>query len=87
MLRGDHVGVLGDHDVAVASGLLLAAMFFATSLALTMMAGGGAKRSSIFGEGGSPAGGGALPGLVLPGTPQAPAQAPAPQGPQVPQSK
>jgi preprotein translocase subunit SecG len=66
---------------------VLAAMFFATSLGLTMMAGGGAKRTSIFGEGGSPAGGGALPGLVLPGTPQAPAQAPAPQGPQVPQSK
>lgn len=65
---------------------VLAAMFFATSMALTIMAGGGTKPTSIFGEGAG--GGGALPGLVLPGTPPAtaPAQPPAPQGPQVPQS-
>ena len=68
---------------------VLAAMFFATSMALTILAGGGAsKPTSIFGEGtGSPAGGGALPGLVLPGAPSTPAPAPAPQAPQVPESK
>jgi len=68
---------------------VLAAMFFATSMGLTMMAGRQTTPTSIFGEGaGSPAGGGALPGLVLPGAPPAPAPAKpaAPQGPQVPQS-
>lgn len=65
---------------------VLAAMFFATSLGLTMMAGSHTAPPSIFGAGGGGAGGGgALPGLVLPSAP--PAQAPAPQGPQVPQSK
>jgi preprotein translocase subunit SecG len=66
---------------------VLAAMFFATSMGLTMMAGRQTTPTSIFGEGASPTGG-ALPGLVLPGAPpaSAPATPAAPQGPQVPQS-
>jgi preprotein translocase subunit SecG len=66
---------------------VLAAMFFATSLGLTVIAGHQSAPTSIFGAGtgGSPAGGeGALPGLVLPAAPQAPASAPAPQTPSAP---
>ncbi len=67
---------------------VLAAMFFATSMGLTMMAGRQPTPTSIFGEGAGSPTGGALPGLVLPGAPPAPAPAKpaAPQGPQVPQS-
>jgi preprotein translocase subunit SecG len=68
---------------------VLAAMFFATSLGLTVIAGHQSAPTSIFGTGtgGSPAGGeGALPGLVLPAAPQAPASAPAPQAPAVPKT-
>jgi preprotein translocase subunit SecG len=69
---------------------ILGALFFATSLGLTLMAGNRtATPTSIFGEGQSGGGGGALPGLVLPSAPATPpAQpAPAPAAPQVPQSK
>ena len=66
------------------------AMFFATSLGLTMIAGHQSAPTSIFGEGtsGAPAqgGGGSLPGLVLPSAPPAPSGAPAPQAPQPLQS-
>ncbi|MGC2410760.1 MAG: preprotein translocase subunit SecG [Methyloceanibacter sp.] len=68
---------------------VLAAMFFATSLGLTMIAGHQSAPTSIFGEGtgGAPAqGGGSLPGLVLPSAPPASSGAPAPQAPQPPQS-
>jgi preprotein translocase subunit SecG len=65
---------------------VLAAMFFATSMGLTMMAGRQTTPTSIFGEGAGSPTGGALPGLVLPGAPPAPAKPAAPQGPQVPQS-
>jgi preprotein translocase subunit SecG len=68
---------------------VLAAMFFATSLGLTVIAGHQSAPTSIFGAGtgGSPAGGeGALPGLVLPAAPQAPASAPAPQAPSAPKT-
>ncbi len=66
---------------------VLGALFFATSLTLTLMAGSRTPGGSIFGD--TPAGGGgALPGLVLPSSPSAPAPAaPAPSAPQVPQSK
>ena len=68
---------------------VLAAMFFATSLGLTVIAGHQSAPTSIFGAGtgGSPAGGeGSLPGLVLPAAPQAPSSAPAPQAPPAPPS-
>jgi preprotein translocase subunit SecG len=68
---------------------VLAAMFFATSLGLTVIAGHQSAPTSIFGAGtgGSPAGGeGALPGLVLPAAPQAPTSAPAPQAPSAPKT-
>lgn len=68
---------------------VLAAMFFATSLGLTVIAGHQSAPTSIFGAGtgGSPAGGeGALPGLVLPAAPPAPASAPAPQAPSAPKT-
>jgi preprotein translocase subunit SecG len=69
---------------------VLAAMFFATSLGLTMIAGHQSAPTSIFGEGtsGAPAqgGGGSLPGLVLPSAPPASSGAPAPQAPQPLQS-
>jgi preprotein translocase subunit SecG len=68
---------------------VLAAMFFATSLGLTVIAGHQSAPTSIFGAGtgGAPAGGeGSLPGLVLPAAPQAPSSAPAPQAPQPPKS-
>ena len=71
---------------------VLAAMFFATSLSLTLVASHRAVPTSIFNQAGTPVqgGGGSLPGLVLPSAPQAPAApvAPAaPAAPQAPQSK
>src|SRR6476619_2923792 len=50
---------------------VLAAMFFATSLSLTMIASRHSTPTSIFGQGTAP-GQGALPGLVLPTVPSAP---------------
>ena len=77
---------------------VLAAMFFATSLTLTIMARNTGTPTSIFNQAGTPVqgGGGSLPGLVLPSAPPAPSStaaptAPAapsaPAGPQAPQSK
>jgi preprotein translocase subunit SecG len=60
---------------------VLAAMFFATSLSLTVVASRQSGPTSIFDQGTS-GGGGALPGLVLPSAPPAPSSAPAPQAPQ-----
>ncbi|MGC1179718.1 MAG: preprotein translocase subunit SecG [Methyloceanibacter sp.] len=60
---------------------VLAAMFFATSLSLTVVASRQSGPTSIFDQGTS-GGGGALPGLVLPLAPPAPSSAPAPQAPQ-----
>ncbi|MGB2931046.1 MAG: preprotein translocase subunit SecG [Methyloceanibacter sp.] len=70
---------------------VLGAMFFATSLALTIIASRQSGPTSIFDQGtsGPVQGGGSLPGLVLPSGP-APSGAPAsqaPQAPQVPQSQ
>jgi preprotein translocase subunit SecG len=61
---------------------VLAAMFFATSLALTLLASRQSTPASIFDQGTS-GGRGSLPGLVLPSAPPAPS---APQGPQAPQA-
>lgn len=69
---------------------VLAAMFFATSLALTIMASRQTGPASIFdkGAGGPLQGGGeSLPGLALPSGPAVPSGAPAPKAPQAPQSK
>jgi len=70
---------------------VLAAAFFATSLALTIIASRQAGPTSIFdqGGGGPVQGGGSLPGLTLPKVP-APSGTPAtqvPPAPQAPQSK
>ena len=70
---------------------VLAAMFFATSLGLTMIASRHSTPTSIFGQTTAP-GQGNLPGLVLPVSPPtpgaaAPAPAAAPQAPSVPQPK
>jgi len=68
---------------------VLAAMFFATSLSLTLVASHRAVPTSIFNQAGTPVqgGGGSLPGLVLPSAPPAPAAPAAPAAPQAPQSK
>jgi preprotein translocase subunit SecG len=68
---------------------VLAAAFFATSLALTIIASRQSGPTSIFDQsGGAPVqgGGGSLPGLTLPKAP-APSGTPAPQAPAAPQSK
>ncbi len=70
---------------------VLGATFFATSLALTIIASRQSGPTSIFDQGtsGPVQGGGSLPGLVLPSGP-APSGAPAskaPQAPQPPQSQ
>ena len=79
-------------NVLTKTTAVLAAMFFATSMALTIVASRQNAPTSIFDQGaGGPlqGGGGSLPGLALPSGP-APSGAPAsqaPQGPQAPQSK
>jgi preprotein translocase subunit SecG len=68
---------------------VLAAAFFATSLALTIIASRQSGPTSIFDQGGGgpvQGGGGSLPGLTLPKAP-APSGTPAPQTPSAPQSK
>jgi preprotein translocase subunit SecG len=70
---------------------VLAAAFFATSLALTIIASRQSGPTSIFDQSGGPVqgGGGSLPGLTLPKVP-APSGTPAtqaPPAPQAPQSK
>jgi preprotein translocase subunit SecG len=70
---------------------VLAAAFFATSLALTIIASRQSGPTSIFDQTGGPVqgGGGSLPGLTLPKVP-APSGTPAtqaPPAPQAPQSK
>ena len=59
---------------------VLAAMFFSTSIVLTILAGHQGTPTSILAPAGPDGGAGALPGLQLPATPQpgqaAPAQAP-----------
>lgn len=68
---------------------VLAAMFFATSLGLTMIASRHTTPTSIFGTTSAP-GQGNLPGLVLPSAPAAPGgaapAAPAPSGAAAPQA-
>ena len=90
----------GTHNVLTRSTAILAAVFFATSLVLSILAGIDRKPSSILNSGpsapapaapGSPAppisqGGGLLDSLRG-GVPGAPPATPAPSGPQVPRSQ
>ena len=91
----------GTANVLTRTTALLAVGFFITSLALSWLAGMGRKPASIINTGGAPvtqeapAGPGSAPlshsgrGVLdqLGGAPAANAPAPAPSGPQVPQSK